>query len=70
VRCTHPHFQSAEGMFDRLPALPHGLGVLVEAPLRRLQYMLVLPARNPPLLAGSALRFERTVTAGIGPIAP
>src|SRR5580700_11896677 len=31
--------------------------------------MLMLPARDPPLLAGCATRFERTVTAGVGPIA-
>ena len=28
VRCPHPHLQSAEGMFDDLPTLPHGLGLL------------------------------------------
>src|ERR1700731_1145923 len=31
--------------------------------------MLMLPERDPPLLAGCATRFERTVTAGVGPIA-
>jgi hypothetical protein len=56
-------------MFDRLPALPHGLGVLVEAPLNRFQHVLMLPARDQSLLAGCAARFECTVTARIGPIA-
>src|SRR6516225_11525548 len=57
-------------MLHRLAAHPHGLGVLVEALLHRFQHMLMLPARDPPLLAGCAARFERTVTAGVGPIAP
>src|ERR1700723_1456304 len=57
-------------MFDRLAALSHGLRVSVETLLHRLQHMLMLPSRNPPFLAGCAARFERTVTAGVGPIAP
>jgi hypothetical protein len=36
-------------MFNRLPALPHGLRILIEALLDDLQQMLVLPARDPPL---------------------
>src|SRR5208282_4661637 len=57
-------------MFGRLATLAHGLRVLVEAPLYGLQHVLMLPARDPPLLAGRAARLERTVAAGIGPIAP
>ena len=61
MRRPHPHLQCAEGMFDRLTALAHGVRVLVEALLYRLQHMLMLPARDPPLLAGRAAMFERTV---------
>src|ERR1700728_1794302 len=57
-------------MFDRLPTLPHGLGVSVEAALHRFHHVLMLPARDSAFLAGCAVRFERTVTACIGPIAP
>src|ERR1700733_5459577 len=57
-------------MFDRLGAWPAGLRGLVGTLLHRLQHMLMLPSRNPPFLAGCAARFERTVTAGVGPIAP
>src|SRR6185369_7397053 len=57
-------------MFDRLTALAHGVRVLVETLLHRLQHMFVLPTRDPPLLAGRAARLERTVAACIGPIAP
>ncbi len=70
VRRSYSHLKSAEGMFDRLPALAHGLGVPVEPLLHRLQHMLVLPPRDPPFLAGCAARFKRTVTADVGPIAP
>src|SRR5208282_5544544 len=57
-------------MLDRLPTLPHGLGVPVEAALHRFQHVLMFPARDPTLLAGCAVRFQRTVAACIGPIAP
>jgi len=57
-------------MFGGLEALTHGLPVLVEAFLDGLQHMLMLPARDAPLLACCAARLERTVTAGIGPITP
>jgi hypothetical protein len=70
VRRPHAGFHRSERMFDRLPPLPHGMRVVVEASLCLLQHMLVLPARNPPLLASRAASFECTVTARIGPIAP
>src|SRR5579871_2277758 len=70
VRRSHAGFHRSERMFDRLPPLPHGTRVVVEASLCLLQHTLVLPARNPPLLAGCAASFECTVTARIGPIAP
>src|SRR6516165_3037124 len=57
-------------MFDGLAALAHGLRVLVEALLDGLQHMLMLPARDPSLLAGRAARLKHTVAARVGPIAP
>src|SRR6187551_4087963 len=30
--------------------------------------MLMLPSRNPPLWPGCALRFERTILTGCGPV--
>ena len=41
-RRAHPHLERAERVLDRLAALTHGLRILVETPLHRLQYMLVL----------------------------
>src|SRR5580692_4214562 len=70
VRRPHAGFHRAERMFDCLAPLPHGQGIVVEAPLHFFQHVLMLPARNPPLLAGCAASFECTVAARIGPIAP
>jgi hypothetical protein len=57
-------------MFGGLAPVAHGPRVLVEALLYGVQHMLMLPARDPPLLAGRAARLECTVAARIGPIAP
>jgi hypothetical protein len=69
VRRPHPHLQRAEGMFRRLATLAHGLGVLVETLLYGLQYMLVLPARDPSLLASGAAAFDSATLTGVGPVA-
>jgi len=42
VRRAHPHLERAEGVSTVSRRLAHGLRILVETPLRRLQYMLVL----------------------------
>src|SRR6516225_6975732 len=57
-------------MLGCLATLTHGLRILVETPLDRLQHVLMLPACDPPLFAGRAARLERAVAARIGPIAP
>src|SRR5258708_10840025 len=66
VRCPHAGFHRAERMFDGLPPLPHGLGVVVEAPLYLFQNGFMLPARNPPLLAAGTASSARTAAARIG----
>src|SRR5580700_5026797 len=45
-------------------------GVVVEASLYLFQNMLMLPARDPPLLASCTANFECTVATRVGPIAP
>ena len=70
VRRPHAGFHRAERMFDCLAPLPHGQGIVVEAPLHFFQHVLMLPAGNPPLLAGCAASFKCTVAARVGPIAP
>src|SRR5580700_8783758 len=67
---SHSSLQRTERMFDCLAPLPHGQGIVVEAPLHFFQHVLMLPAGNPPLLAGCAASFECTVAARVGPIAP
>ena len=57
-------------MFDCLATLTHGLRVLVEALLYGLQYMLMLPAGDPSLLASGAAILERAMAASIRPITP
>ena len=65
-----PHLQRAERMLDCLTALSHGLRVLIETFLHRLQHVLVLPACDAPLRAGRAAMLDRAVTARIRPVAP
>src|SRR6516225_8952108 len=57
-------------MLDCLPTLAHRVWVCVEAPLHSLEQVLMLPPCNPPLWPGCALRFERTILTGGGPVAP
>ena len=40
-----------------------------EALLYGLQHMLMLPARDPPLLAGGAALFDSAALTGVGPVA-
>ena len=56
-------------MFGGFAALAHGLRVLVEALLNGLQYMLMLPARDPSLLASGAVPFDGAALASVGPVA-
>jgi hypothetical protein len=63
-------FIVAERMLDRLATLAHGLWVCIKALLHSLEQMLMLPSRNPPLWPGRALRFERTILTGRGPVTP
>src|SRR5215468_2362181 len=57
-------------MFGCLATLTHGLRVLVEALLYCLYHILMLPSRDPTLLAGGAAILERAMAARIRPIAP
>jgi len=55
-------------MFGRLATLAHGPRALVETPLYGLQYVLMLPAGDPSLFAGSASAFDRATLTGVGPV--
>ena len=56
-------------MLDRLAPLTHLLRMLVKPTLHGFENMLVLPTRDPSLLARSAVVFDRAVLTGIGPVA-
>jgi hypothetical protein len=63
-RSRHPHLQRAKGML-----LAHRVRIPIEALLYGLQQMLMLPARDPPLLAGRAALFDSAALTGVGPVA-
>jgi hypothetical protein len=65
---SHPRFERAEGVFDGLPTQSGGLRCAVQALLHRLEYVLVLPTGDSPILAAGASRFDGTLRAGGGPI--
>jgi hypothetical protein len=56
--------QRAKGMLGRLATLAHSVRVLVEPLLYGLQHMLMLPARDPSLLASGAALFDRAALTG------
>ncbi len=68
MRGSHPHLQSAEGMFHRLATYPLRLRVIIEAPLYSLQYVFMLPSRNSSLLGSSATVLDGAALTDIGPI--
>ena len=57
-------------MLDGFSALTHSLWVCIKALLHGLEQMLMLPSCNSPLWPCRALRFERTILTGSGPVAP
>ena len=58
--CSHPRLDCPEGMLDRLAPLAHFSRVLVEPALDGFENMLILPARDPSLLAGGAAVLDGT----------
>ena len=56
-------------MLSRLATLAHSVRVLIEAFLYGLQHMLMLPARDPSLLASGAALFDSAALTGVGPVA-
>ena len=44
--------------------------VCIKPLLHSLEQMLMLPSCNPPLWPSRALRFERTILTGCGPVTP
>src|SRR6516162_11914925 len=69
VGCSHPRLERPERMLDRLVPLAHFFRVLVEPALDGFENMLMLPTRDPSLLAGGAAVLDGAALAGVGPVA-
>ena len=71
-KCIAPMraFIVPNGCSTVLATLSHGLWVCIESLLHRLEQMLMLPSRNPPLWPGRTSRFERTILTDCGPVTP
>ena len=70
VRRAHPGLDRAERVFDRAASSAHQVGVPLHPDVHRLDEMLVLPAGDPPFLAGGASALQRAVLAVVLPVAP
>lgn len=55
-------------MFDCLATLAHLLGMFVKPTLNGFENVLMLPSRDPSLLASGALSFNGAALTGIGPV--
>src|SRR4249919_810905 len=55
-------------MLDRLSSYSHHLRLTIQSQLHRLEHCFVFPARDAPIVARRALRFERTPGASGGPV--
>ena len=69
VSCAHAHLHGPERVLGGLTPRAHSARIFVEPLLHRLEYILVLPARDAALWAWRAAAFERAFPTDIGPIA-
>jgi predicted ATPase len=69
VSCADAHLDGAERVLGGLLPRAHSVRIFVEPLLHRLEYVLVLPARDAAPRAWRTLAFKRAIPAGIGPIA-
>lgn len=69
VCCTHPGFDRAESMLNRLPSRSHGIRSLIQSGLHRIQNVFMLPARHLAMWAWRALLLEAAVLAIVRPVA-
>ena len=69
VRGSHPRLDGPERMLHGLAAHAHLVRVAVEPVLHRLENGLVLPPRDPALLAGRTLSLQRARLTSRRPVA-
>ncbi len=60
VGCSHPGLDRSERMLDRLTPLAHFFWMLVEPALNGFENLLMLPTRDPSLLAGCNYNMTRS----------
>src|SRR6202171_5235048 len=65
---THPVLDRPERVLDRLSSHSHHLRLTIQSQLHRLEHCFMFPARDAPIVARRALRFERTPWTSRGPV--
>jgi hypothetical protein len=68
MRRPHPHLQRAERMLDRLATSTHRIRITVQARLRSINNILVLPPLDATLRSLRALSLQRAGAARVGPL--
>jgi hypothetical protein len=68
VRCFHPGLQCSAGVFGSLPSQSGSFRHAIKAPLHGLEYRLVFPARDAPVISQRTLSLDRTARAGGRPV--
>ena len=69
MRRPHPCLERAEDVFHGLPAKFHGVRHSIQPILHGLQNRFMFPARDTPVVARGAARFQRAARTGRGPVA-
>jgi hypothetical protein len=64
MRRSHPRLERAERMFDGLASYSRCPRCAVQPPLHRIEYVLVFPPSDAPIIAGRAFEFNGTSWAG------
>src|SRR5262249_57150822 len=65
----HPGRERGGGALDRPAPLANLLRMLVGPALHRLENVLMLPSRDPSLVAGGAALLDGAALTGVGPVA-
>lgn len=69
MRRPHPRLERAEHVFHGLPASCHGVRHSIQPILHGVQDRFMFPARDTPVVARGAARFQRTARTGRAPVA-
>jgi hypothetical protein len=70
VRCAHPVLEGSKDVLDGAPAWRHRLWLSIQAPLRRLEDLLVLPAPDTAVVSGRARVPDGALLTRAAPVHP